>query len=270
MPQLQVLPGLPSFGDKLADALGRAAGQASQAFGQYRSHKNDEKIISGFDPSMPAIDQIKNFAGLSREGQQTFAPIYDRLLQTQGAENVAQMKAQQQQQQLAAKQFADERERDFKASEKQKVIDQEKAVDSGIVSRMEELLPYTGISIAQKSGFNRLFNTDERGYREEFDKNGFLLADKAYNKLNNGVISDKKLNLIKEDLAPNSDYTNKINQARISALVRILDLPQNTSEKEFDKVLEAEKKRIGAVENASNTSSEKSKEEMKPINNFGH
>lgn len=107
---------------------------------------------------------------------------------------------------------------------------------------LDENIGYTGNKYIPftKSFTGGGLNRETVGKRAEYDSAGFLAADQVYTHFNKGTISEAKLELIKKDLAPNSNLSERENKARVSALRRISNLPKNTNSKAVDKLINQE------------------------------
>lgn len=74
---VQVLPYVPTFGEKLADALGNATTTISQGFQQQRQNQRDDmslKIMN--DPTKSPMEKVTAFMGLSEDKKKHVAPVY--------------------------------------------------------------------------------------------------------------------------------------------------------------------------------------------------
>ena len=127
---------------------------------------------------------------------------------------------------------------------------------SNTLDELDNLVEYTGKEIpgfksATYGGLNR--KAVEK--REQIDKMGFFAADKIFTQFNKGTVSIPKFEQIKKELAPNSKLSEREYKARVNALRLISNLPRNTSQKSFDKIVD---KQIAKVNKISGT-------EKKPI-----
>lgn len=82
------------------------------------------------------------------------------------------------------------------------------------------------------------------GKRAEIDAAGFWATDQIFTHFNKGTVSKEKLKVIREDLAPKSDISERKYKARVSALRRIANLPRNISKRKFDNVIEEEVEKV--------------------------
>lgn len=151
---VQVLPYVPSFGEKLAPALSQAVGDVAQGYQQMRANQNDQRILEGLgqNPNASHMDLIKAFSSLSKGKQESLTPLFTQYL-----------KSQQKQQDVAQK----------TQEEDQKKFESSNAV-LGIADEMEKLIEYTGstrIPFTKSAGArpNAFFNREGLEKRNEFD-----------------------------------------------------------------------------------------------------
>lgn len=225
---VQVLPAVQGFGEKLANVLGQAGTDVFQGYQQYRSNQKDQEIINSFDPNASPIEQIKKFSQLSPQKQAAVTPLLQQYLKTQGTQQVAQQKQQQETEGL------------------------KNALDF-----LDQNIEYTGATfIPGTKSFgaaNRPFTMNREGLqkREEFDTTGFWAADQVFTHFNKGTVSKEKLKVIQKDLAPRADLSERKNKARIDALRRMANLPADISPEKFNKILEKEVKSANKGEKES-------------------
>lgn len=225
---VQVLPYVPSFGEKLASSFGQAIGDIGQGYIEGKQKQRDDQSLNEIvsNPNLTPMQQIQAFSKLSPRSQQTLTPLFNTLLQTQGRAQVEQGKIASKKEE---KQLAQEEDR--------------KGLEEGL-DFITKNIGYTGnqyIPFTQSwtgGGVNR----EAVQMREEIDATGFLAADKVFTHFNKGVISKDKLRVIQEDLAPNSKLSERKNLARVAALRRMANLPPDISQEKFNKELAKEKK----------------------------
>lgn len=77
MPQLQVLPGVPGFGQQLGQVLGNALGNIGQGYIQRRSNISDQAILNQIqqNPNLTPMELVGHIGRLSPQKQQTLAPV---------------------------------------------------------------------------------------------------------------------------------------------------------------------------------------------------
>jgi hypothetical protein len=95
MPGVQVLPAVPSFGDKLAEVLGQAGSNIGQGLIERNQRSNDQKIMNQLasNPNATSMDMIKAFTNLSKSTQATLAPLMQQYIKGQEAQQTAELKA---------------------------------------------------------------------------------------------------------------------------------------------------------------------------------
>lgn len=131
-------------------------------------------------------------------------------------------------------------------SEKQKENQKEDEILKNAFSNIESLIPYSGIKTipGMKSFTGGGLNRRAIQKREQFDREGFLLADKIFTKFNKGVINKDKLKVIKNEMAPNSKLSERVNSARIDALKTMSGLPQDATNEQFDIALSEAREKL--------------------------
>lgn len=78
---VQVLPYVPTFGEKLADALGNATTTIGQGFQQQRQNQRDDMSLAIMnDPNKSPMEKVTAFMGLSEDKKKHVAPIYAAVL----------------------------------------------------------------------------------------------------------------------------------------------------------------------------------------------
>lgn len=80
-----VLPYIPSFGEKLVPTVAGALGNIAKGYGQRRTNLHDDQILQGLAQNKDAspIDQIKAFGSLSSERQKSLTPIFTQYIKSQ-------------------------------------------------------------------------------------------------------------------------------------------------------------------------------------------
>lgn len=94
MPGVQVLPAVPSFGEKLAETLAQAGGNIGQGFIERQQRSSDQQIMNQLasNPNATSMDMIKAYTSLSKPTQATIAPLMQQYIKGQEAQQIAQMK----------------------------------------------------------------------------------------------------------------------------------------------------------------------------------
>ncbi len=80
---VQVLEGLPTFGQSLVQQLANAGSQIGQGLAQRRANRLDQELISSFNPEDDPLVQIQKFAKLSEGAQKQLSPLFNHLLTSQ-------------------------------------------------------------------------------------------------------------------------------------------------------------------------------------------
>jgi hypothetical protein len=194
-------------------------------------------LQSGIDPKM-AAGLALDVSG-QRQRQQQLEQQYKQHQETLEHQlRLAEYKETAKSSREAAKQALTREENDV----------QQKKV-SNAFKRAQELIPYTGNTKIPftKSFGGTSFNREAVQKRREIDTIGFFLADKAYTSLNKGIISESKLELIKE-MAMNSNDSERTYQGKLDGLKVLEGLPPDTTEEEFDRVMKKELKKIDRLE----------------------
>ena len=158
-----------------------------------------------------------------------------------------------------------------KAAQEQQKLDQEKQGIADSLDWLDENIKYTGstnIPFTASNTYGKL-NREAIQKREEFTKTGFWATDKIYTHFNKGQISNQKLEMIKNDLAPNADLTERENKARIAALRRVGNLPKDAPKSVIDKVINREVKAIKKIEKRSKAEVLTDEEIQTLIDEFG-
>lgn len=105
---VQVLPAIPSFGEKLGSALSNAGINVAEGFAKRKTNINDARILEelGNNDSLTDIQKLTRFGQLSPQKQQTLGPVYSQLLKSQfKQQEKAETAKSKQQQENAEKQL---------------------------------------------------------------------------------------------------------------------------------------------------------------------
>lgn len=230
----QVLPQVPTFAERLGGRLEQAIGQGIQGYKQHKRTLADQKVLEaiGSNPNSSAMDYITGFSKLSPEAQKTYTPIIQSLLNNQGRADAQRVKVEGK----AAE----------KAAEKEELT---QGLNQSL-DWLENNVSYTGSQWVPYSDSERTreWSTDREAVqiRKEYDTTGFWAADQVYTHFNKGQISEAKLKVIKNDLSPRGDLSERENKARIASLRRISNLPSDASKEKVDKVIDAEVKKVSS------------------------
>jgi hypothetical protein len=136
-----------------------------------------------------------------------------------------------------------------KTAQQKKTAEEEEQGTRNALNWLEDNVEYTGAQIPfTKSNTAGKLNREAVERREQYDATGFWVADKIYTHFNKGQITDKKLKMIQEKLAPRSGLSERENKARIEAIRRIANLPRNAPQGIVDKKIDNELKVLGKIE----------------------
>lgn len=123
---------------------------------------------------------------------------------------------------------------------------------------LDENAKYTGLTGMEgliagnpQNFLGSLPGTEAYGKRKEIDASGFWAADQIYTHFNKGQISEQKLKVIQNDLAPRAGLTQKEFKARVSAMRRISALPRNAPRTVVEKEIEKERKALKKIGSGS-------------------
>jgi hypothetical protein len=184
------------------EQLGPVLQQAMQNVQQGFQNRRDQQILQGLgNPALSPMQQIQAFGSLSPQRQQFLGPLIKEQIKLAPAQ---QEKAQQVQNMQTA----------FK--------------------ELESLVDVTG-----PFGLGH-YGSERHGQRERFDTQAFWLTDQVYTHFNKGQISDKKLKLIREQLAPKSSLSIEQNKARLDALRRVMNLPPDMEKDKVNSIVDKE------------------------------
>lgn len=230
---VQVLPAVPSFGDKLAQVLGEAGVNIAEGFQQRSVNKKDQTILDQISEGissgkMSPVQAIIASQGLSKDKRKDFSAGYGPIAKEQ-------VKVSKEQ----AKVSAATAEKD---AAKQELVPAFK--------RLRELVPYGG-KFGVKSVMGKIPFTEAAGKREELDTLGVWAADSVYTKFNKGTLSEVKWDDVKSRFAPHSGLSDVENEARINAMETIIGLPADISADKMESVIKSQEKMIESAEKKS-------------------
>lgn len=136
-----------------------------------------------------------------------------------------------------------------KTAQQKKAAEEEEQGTRNALDWLEDNVHYTGAQIPFTKAFTAgKLNREAIEKREQYDATGFWVADKIYTHFNKGQITDKKLKMIQEKLAPRTRLAERENKARIAAMRRISNLPRNAPKEIVDKKIDNELKVLGKIE----------------------
>ncbi len=193
---VQVLPYVPSFGERLAPVLAQAGSDVFQGFQQRNANQRDQQVMNSFDPNDSPINQIQKFSQLSPQRQQTIAPLLQQLLKTQGAQEIQNQKTiakEQKEQGVAQKEHED--------------------ISQTVNSLVDEL--ETG-KVGKFNQFNKL-TAKGREHRAYFDELALGVEKRLATMVGKGVLSQARFAYLLKNLPKSSD-TDATNRGRLKAL----------------------------------------------------
>jgi hypothetical protein len=219
-----VLTGQPKLSSIAAQGLGRAAtGFGEGLFDGLQKKRQSQNMSSLFSQISPEDQQIAQLFLSEHPGAQSFGK---ELFKQRGQELKEQRKIQQQK---------IEQEEALKgAKETAEFLENPENLQYA-GSRFSDLLN-PNLKVNPLGGLNR--KAVEK--REEYTRSGFLLADQVYTHFNKGTISEAKLELIKKDLAPHGNLSERENIARVRALKRIMGLKSDANPSTVNKIIDQE------------------------------
>lgn len=245
MPQIQVLPAVPTFGSKLAQVLGAAGANIGQGYAQRKQRRADESVLEGImkNPNASPMDMIGAYGKLSPEARKDLQPLFNTILGNQGKLDVQKLnletKKELQQNKAAT---AVQIQQDI-----QKLKDQEAAKKNAedqqgwerIFKDLEARLPYVGQSFPfTKTMFSKFPWSKASQEREFFDVTAFQLERYARAAHTKGAMSTKVYESLLSKL-PDSKLSEAKNIGRIKAwqaeLIKNKNIPENLEELIEDK-----------------------------------
>lgn len=217
---VQVLPGLPTFAQKLSDQLAQVGYKVGEGLAVSRANKMDDMLISSFNANDAPLVQIQKFAKLSEGAQKKISPLFTHLLNSQ------------------EKRMGQEAEEEKEISGLKNSLN---FLDDNVSYAGTTKIPFTKSFTA--GGLNRKAVQK----REEIDQTGFLTADAIFTKFNKGVISKDKLKVI-QDMAPKAEDSERVYKAKVNSLRRISNLPKDATKEDFDRQVAREEKTVSKIQ----------------------
>lgn len=229
-----------TFGEQMAQSLGAGASAVANQYGQLAQQlaleKHKQQQFSNLLGKFGGEEMTPQQMMLIGKSNPELIPFLSQIVKSKTTRDIEE-----------SKRLDAERAEIIKKEEEQAPVRES-------LDWLDENLKYTG-----STGFPGLFagntenflgqipNTEAYEKRQEFTNTGWWVTDKVYTHFNKGVISDKKLKIIQEELAPRGDLFQSKNKARIAALRRLYNLPKNISSAAFDKQLEREVKAVKKI-----------------------
>lgn len=212
---VQVLPYVPSFGERLVDTLTQAGSQIGQGYMQGQQKRQDTGIINDLlnNPDLTPTQKFANFARLSKESQKSLTPAFTQLLQSQNQAQQGQLNRdaalQREQIRAQARQAAQGQKLDpFQQTLQRKNADEYIKLDQEIPKVQETIKTINELENLSQ-GFRgaggwvkALFGA---GGASEFDARASLLLEpllKVFNPV--GAIPTQKIKLLQERSVPKS------------------------------------------------------------------
>lgn len=189
---VQVLPAVPSFGEKLATALTQAGADIAQGYQQRNAKQQDQEIFNSFDPNDSPINQIQKFSRLSPETQKNLTPLFSQILKTQGAQQIQNQKMQE------------------KAAVEEK---EHQDVSQSINSLMDKLEEG---DVGKFNQWNKLF-AKGRENRAYFDEIALTIEKRLATMVGKGALSKSRFDYLIKQL-PRSNDTDATNRGKLKAL----------------------------------------------------
>lgn len=193
---VQILPYVPSFGERLAPVLAQAGTDIFKGFQQRNANQKDQEIINSFDQNDSPINQIQKFSKLSAQRQETIAPLLQQLLKTQGAQEIQNQKSAAKQQE---KQAAEQKEHEDISQTVNSLLDE---LETGKVGKFNQ--------------YNKL-TSKGREHRAYFDELALGVEKRLATMVGKGVLSQARFAYLLKNLPKSSD-TDATNRGRLKAL----------------------------------------------------
>lgn len=229
---VQVLPYIQSPLEQLNPYIQQATSGVGSALQNRAVNKRTQSILSQLEN--PELSQIQQ-ATLTSQLPKEHADQYLSARKIQAYENANAEKNQAAQQ--AAQQKLQQAE-----LEKEQEISSDKALSDNIRNNLKYSGPWS-------SGFVR--GTPSFAGREELDASGIIYADKAWNKINKGTMTDAKQKLIVGKLSPNSNLTPEQNEARLKVLDDLSGVTQYLSAEKAEKYIDKKVEQVDELDKKS-------------------
>lgn len=190
---VQVLPTLPTFGEKLIDTLTQAGSRIGEGIASQRRNRVDQSIFNQLsaNPESTPLQQIQAFAQMSPQAQQTLSPLFTHLIDLQKNQSTR------------------------KEEEALKAQQEHEDVAETINSLADELMEG---KVGKFNQYNKL-TSKGRESRAYFDELGLAIEKRLANMVGKGALSKVRFDYLKKNL-PSSGDTDATNRGRLRALAK--------------------------------------------------
>lgn len=211
MPQVQVLPGIQSFGERLAPAIGQGVENFASAYKKRQADKLDKTILEQLnnDPNLSDMDKIAKISQLSLEKQSSFIPLYSQVLQQQNTLKI-------QHEQFQNRQLQDQLKQQAKQEQEQIKDQQENADALEIVNELADKLEQGDVGFWNY--YNKL-SSKGRENRAYFDELALGIEQRLVQKVGKGSLNMQRFAYLKS-LLPSSSDSDATNRGKLKALAK--------------------------------------------------
>lgn len=220
MPHIQILPAIPSFGEKVADTLSKSLGQIGSAAVQHRNQvkarENDQRVFQEYmnDPHQSPMKAIHYHSQLSREGQTASEPLFKAAITASSKPNLFS----------PSEKIFDQK----RAETINKFVEHAPKIDqiSGTIEHIKSLSK-------DLSSLSSPFTINPFGKKETaFDTAGFTALQPIIEIFNpRGVIPQRKIEMLTAKYAPRWWESRGTREAKIEELERLNDKAKGHQEK---------------------------------------
>jgi hypothetical protein len=190
---VQVLPGVPGFGEHLIQALSGAAGNIGQGLINRRTNLHDQNVLSQLTANAESspLQQIEAYSKLSPGAQSRISPLFTHLLDLSKNQSFKREEAQQ------------------------KATQEHEDVSETINSLADELMEgKTG-----KFNFYNKLTAKGRESRAYFDELALAIEKRLATMVGKGALNKERFNYLKKNL-PSSGDTDASNRGKLRALAK--------------------------------------------------
>lgn len=214
MTQVQVLPYVPSFGERLGQVIPEAGANLFQGYLQGKQNRADQQVLQDLvsNPNLTPLQVIAQAGRLSPKSQASLSPLFSHFVTAQ-------------QNQLAKQQSA-----------QQEASQEHEEVSETINSLADELMEGR---VGKFNQYNKL-TSKGRESRAYFDELALAIEKRLANMVGKGALSKARFDYLKKNL-PSSDETDATNRGKLRALAKEFKVDiQNPSFKKEAKSAERE------------------------------